>query len=96
MTQIKTYILKCSSGEYYCGKSIDISRRLIQHKEEESPHFFCNSKRKDFKLVFKVNMDVEDKIKRFGVKAFIEMQRKAETPNGRGLLRSPGQEESRP
>jgi len=73
MGGIKTYILKTRSGEFYCGKTNDIERRLQQHKNEKYPQWFCNNDRKDFILVCCLSEDYEKNIKKFGVKNFYNM-----------------------
>ena len=71
MEQIKTYILKCSSGEYYCGKSIDISKRLKDHRQGKG--WFKRYSRMRFDLLLTILGDYEKNIKRFGVRKFVEI-----------------------
>jgi len=68
-----TYIIKCENGEYYCGKSNNIDKRIEQHKHEKYPHWFCNDKRRNFNLIWKAEGDYEKKIKVFGVKLFVSL-----------------------
>lgn len=70
MQKIKTYIIKTRSGEYYCGKAIDISHRLKQHKKEKYPHWFSFKSRRMWKCVLVFDDNIEKKIKSFGVKKF--------------------------
>ena len=66
---IYTYIIKTRKGEYYCGKTKDIKKRMKQHKTEKSPHWFGQyENRKDFHLIHKFKGDYEKIIKRCGVK----------------------------
>jgi predicted GIY-YIG superfamily endonuclease len=67
-----TYIIKTFEGEYYCGKTNDLNKRIEQHIKENSPHWFSFKQRRNFIIVFKCNNDYEKNIKSFGVKKFIE------------------------
>jgi predicted GIY-YIG superfamily endonuclease len=68
-----TYILKCENGEYYCGKTKDLDKRLDQHRKEKYPHWFCNDNRRNFTIIWKSEGDYEKKIKAFGVKLFVSL-----------------------
>jgi predicted GIY-YIG superfamily endonuclease len=68
-----TYIIKCSNGEVYCGKTNDLDKRMKQHQNERYPHWFCNSKRRNFILAWSYPKDIEYKIKDFGVKDFLNI-----------------------
>lgn len=70
-SNIKTYILYTKSKEYYCGKTNNIKRRMLEHKKEKYPHWFCNEKRKNFTIIKVFDFDIEKKIKSFGVKLFL-------------------------
>lgn len=69
---IYTYILETESNEYYCGKTNNVHRRIQEHKRESYPHWFCNNKRKNFKVAFITEEDYEKKIKKFGAKNFMQ------------------------
>ena len=70
--QIFTYIIITVSGEYYCGKSIDVHKRIYQHSNEKKPHWFAYKDRKKFCLIKIIKGNYENNIKRFGVKKYIE------------------------
>lgn len=72
MVTIITYILKTLSGEFYCGKTNNLPKRLLEHKQEKYPHWFASKNRKKFSLVCELRGDYEKKIKQFGIKNFIE------------------------
>lgn len=66
-----TYIIETSNNEYYCGRTINIERRMKEHRKEKYPHWFCNDNRRNFKLVWKIEENFESKIKKFGVRNFM-------------------------
>lgn len=68
-----TYIIKTVSGEYYCGFTNDIIRRINQHKKEKYPHWFCNKSRKEWFRIVTFKGNFERDIKRFGVKKFFNI-----------------------
>jgi predicted GIY-YIG superfamily endonuclease len=72
MNEIITYIIKTDEGEYYCGATINLIGRLEQHQTEKIPHWFGFKNRKKFQLQCFFNGDYEERIKKFGVKAFID------------------------
>jgi len=66
---IYTYIIRTRKGEYYCGKTNNIQKRMKQHVNEKSPKWFGQYKnRKDFHLIHRFKGDWEKFIKRGGVK----------------------------
>jgi predicted GIY-YIG superfamily endonuclease len=67
-----TYIIECSSGEYYCGKTNDLQKRIIEHSKEKYPKWFCTRERKIFQVVIIIKGDYEKYIKRAGIKEFVE------------------------
>ncbi len=67
-----TYIVKTKSSEYYCGATIHLCKRLLEHRIEKHPHWFSFKNRKNFILVYKIEGDYEKKIKKFGIKNFIK------------------------
>ncbi len=69
---MKTYIIKTTKGEYYCGKSSDVWKRLQQHRREKIPHWFGLNNRRVFYVQFIISGDYEKEIKRFGVKKFVK------------------------
>lgn len=69
-TVLFTYIVETKKGEYYCGKTTDINRRLEEHHKGINGVWFSFNNRNDFKLVFLMGGDYEKKIKSFGVKLF--------------------------
>lgn len=79
MDEVKTYIVRCSNGEFYSGKSKNIDRRMKQHQTEQYPNWFCNNERRNFKKVCVINGDFEWNIKRFGVEHFVEFLEKQES-----------------
>ena len=48
--------------KYYCGKTIDIDRRIKEHRKDR----WCN-----YNLFCVMNGDLEKPIKKFGVKQFL-------------------------
>lgn len=71
-TKIKTYILKTIDGEYYCGKTMDLDKRLREHLIEKSPCWFSLLNRRNFELISILHGNFEKEIKRFGVRRFYE------------------------
>ncbi len=67
-----TYILKTSSGEFYCGKTNNLFKRLEEHKQEKYPRWFAAKNRKRFSLICELKGDYEKKIKKFGIKSFVQ------------------------
>jgi predicted GIY-YIG superfamily endonuclease len=71
-----TYIIETHNREYYCGYSEHINKRIKQHKQEHKPQWFAFKERKDIMNIYIIeNLDVESKIKSFGVKKFIEVSK---------------------
>ena len=70
--KIVTYILFTESGEYYCGKTKNISKRLYQHKTINKKSWFNNTKRCLFDAKV-INGDFEKQIKRAGVKLIFKI-----------------------
>jgi predicted GIY-YIG superfamily endonuclease len=67
-----TYIIKCrNTGELYCGKTLDIKKRLKEHKRGINGLWF-SSKRRRFSDIVTIKGDFEKRIKKFGVKQFLE------------------------
>ena len=50
--QFHTYIVLCSDGTYYTGKTIDLKKRLKQHNGEISGGAKYTSLRRPIKLVY--------------------------------------------
>lgn len=71
---IITYIIETEEGEYYCGKTKDIIKRINEHSKEKRPHWFGFKKRKKWKLIIYFDGDHEKKIKTFGIKRFMELR----------------------
>lgn len=67
---MKTYILRCGTGEFYCGKTTDINRRMKEHQEGIKGKWFLGRRRK-FNLLIEIDGDYEKKIKKFGIKNFV-------------------------
>lgn len=65
---IITYIIKTRSGEFYCGKTSDIDKRIKEHKKEKKPHWFSYKDRDNFFMPVTIRGDYENQIKRAGVK----------------------------
>ena len=70
---MKTYIIKTRSNEYYCGKTNNIDKRLVQHKNEKYPHWFCNYGRRNFVSILVFNGNFEKRIKRANSKLVYEL-----------------------
>ena len=68
--KIKTYILKCLTNEYYCGKTNDIEKRMKEHKKEKKG-WFAIPKRKEFEIIMIIKGDFEKSIKAMGSKNFV-------------------------
>lgn len=62
---MQTYILKTERGEFYCGKSNSIIRRMLEHRKGNG--WFKYKSRKKFVIMYKFNGDFEKQIKRGGV-----------------------------
>jgi len=73
MREVYTYIIKTKKEEYYCGKSIDVFRRLKQHKKEKEPHWFSFNNRRNWKCVLYFKGNFEKQIKRAGVKFIYDL-----------------------
>ena len=65
---MKTYIIETRKGEFYCGKTGDIKKRIKQHLQEKKPHWFAFNDRKNILKIFTIKGDLEKKIKKFGIK----------------------------
>lgn len=50
MSKGYTYILQCVTGQYYTGSTVDLDRRLAQHKDGVGANF--TSKRLPVELVY--------------------------------------------
>lgn len=72
MNAIITYIIETSKHEYYCGKTINIDKRIQEHIKEKRPHWFGFNNRKEFRIILKIDGDYEAKIKKFGIKNFLK------------------------
>jgi len=71
---MKTYIIQTRySKEYYCGKTFNIEKRMIEHQKEEKRKWFGFCNRKPFDLLYIINGDYERNIKSFGIEKFIIM-----------------------
>lgn len=70
-----TYILRTKEGEFYCGKTINLANRLLCHKNPDKKSWFFDKNRTDFILIWKIDIDVEKDIKRFGVEKFVRCLR---------------------
>ena len=68
-----TYIIETKEGEFYCGKTNDLDRRMEQHKKEKIPHWFGFKNRKEFVIAYTFDGDVEKIIKRCGVKNIVKI-----------------------
>jgi len=65
---IYTYIIQTRKGEYYCGKTNNMERRMKQHIKEKNPHWFGKyNNRKEWNKVIYLEGDFEKQIKRAGV-----------------------------
>lgn len=66
-----TYVLQAYTGEYYCGKTYNLNRRIIEHKQGKKGTWFGFKKRnKLIKVCLTIKGDYEKEIKRFGVEKF--------------------------
>ena len=63
-----TYIIKCDNGDFYCGKTKDIDKRMKTHLKEKLPHYFAFKGRKPFFICLIFSGDFEKQIKRAGIK----------------------------
>lgn len=71
---MKTYIIQTRySKEYYCGKTINIEKRMVEHQKEEKRKWFGFRNRKPFDLLYIIDGDYEINIKSFGVEKFVIM-----------------------
>jgi predicted GIY-YIG superfamily endonuclease len=68
---MKTYILYTTKGEFYCGKTENINRRMNEHKTRRG--WFQFKERYNFRVIFECDGDYEKNIKSFGVEKFIRM-----------------------
>lgn len=76
-TKIVTYIIKTLNSEYYVGKTINLDRRVVEHRLEKHPGWFSiNESRKDFQVIMIFMGDIEKTIKRFGIKSYLEVRSK--------------------
>lgn len=66
-----TYILKTMEGEYYCGKTNNLERRMDEHKTTKYG-WFSFKNRKEFIIMLIINGDYEKEIKRFGVEKYLK------------------------
>ncbi len=80
MVQRQTYIIKTVNGEYYCGKTDNIHRRLQEHKGEQKPKWFGFKNRREFILKYIIYGDYEKQIKRAGVKLVCDILNNASAP----------------
>jgi predicted GIY-YIG superfamily endonuclease len=78
MTNVVTYIIETESKEYYVGMTINLEKRLIEHQKESYPHWFNSLKRKTFLKMWTIKGNYELKIKSFGIKKFIEVNKALE------------------
>jgi len=62
-----TYIVLTKAGEYYCGKTTDLGRRMQEHDKEKKPHWFGYNNRKNIHNIITIKGDFEKQIKRMGV-----------------------------
>lgn len=70
---MKTYIIKTVSEEYYCGKTNNIKRRMLEHWKGKSTSWFNNESRRNFKLIHTFKGDYEKQIKRAGIKLIVDL-----------------------
>jgi len=69
--EVVTYIVVLKYKEFYCGKTTNLGKRLLDHKHEKKPHWFGYSNRnKNIISYLYVKGDFEKKIKSFGIKRF--------------------------
>ena len=68
---IVTYILRTKKGEFYCGKTNNLKRRLEEHKQRKNGSWFSYNERNDFKLIISIQGNFEKNVKRFGVKNYL-------------------------
>jgi predicted GIY-YIG superfamily endonuclease len=68
-----TYIIETTTGEFYCGYTTNIQRRMKEHLKEKYPHWFgINRARKLWYEIFIIpEKNYEKDIKRFGIAKFI-------------------------
>jgi predicted GIY-YIG superfamily endonuclease len=78
---MQTYILRCATGEYYCGRTHDINRRIQEHIDEKYPHWFANKERKNFRLICLLDGNFEYSIKRFRIYRFVDLMRAIKKAN---------------
>lgn len=70
---MQTYIIKTKGG-LYCGKTNDLNRRLKEHLNEKSPHWFGQySNRKQWIDIYVFDTDLEKQIKRAGCEFTIKL-----------------------
>jgi len=65
---MQTYIIKTINKEFYCGKTNNITKRMLEHKNQKHPHWFNSNNRRNFKVIYIFNDDYEKYIKQCGVK----------------------------
>ena len=73
--EIVTYILLTKSSEIYCGKTINLKKRLEQHKKLNKKSWFNKSDRCDFITASVIFGDYKKQIKRAGVKLIFNIIR---------------------
>ena len=52
MSQWHVYILKCSDGTLYCGSTVDVERRVIEHNTDDIKGAKYTKPRRPVKLVY--------------------------------------------
>lgn len=65
---VKTYIIRTSTEEFYCGVTNNLPRRIKEHQQEKFGWFSVNDRRKEIKDVCIIFGNYEKQIKRSGVK----------------------------
>ena len=71
--KMRTYIIETVFGEFYCGKTNNIEKRMKEHKEAKNGKWFKFKNRKEFEIKLIIDNDYEKEIKRFGIKKFYNM-----------------------
>lgn len=66
-----TYIIITTKNEYYCGKTNNLDKRIKEHLKEKPPSWFVFNQRKHIKEIYFIDIDLEKKIKKFGIKNLI-------------------------
>ena len=72
-SRITTYILRCSNGELYTGKTNCLNRRMIEHSEGREGSWFNSNRRREFNLILTFDGNIEKRIKTFGAKLLIQL-----------------------